>query len=352
MAAARRRLRALAGQLNPSRGPSPPAAGATGGTEHEPLIGEAERSHLEEEGWLHVPALLAPELIEAMQREIWTLLEATPDDRASWYNRPADSFNPSRDQPGCHLLLFATQAQYDIMTHPRTYQLFRELWGVDELWCGAAGGGVLMKPPADPTVPLPDGEEGSDGNGDEAHWGAPHRLHWDINPHEVAQGGRLRPDGGRGRWQASLALMDAGADAGGTYAPAASTPPAPTPTRAGVLRVARGAQLVRAAVPPPVRPRGLPAAQRSGAARTLRRQPADSGRDTRAARRGDAVGAPARRAGRRPHCLEQPAASRLRAQHLGRAAHREQHRADAAHGPREPLPHAGKRHHLGHSMAV
>ena len=229
MAAARRRLRALAGQLNPSRGPSPPAAGATGGTEHEPLIGEAERSHLEEEGWLHVPALLAPELIEAMQREIWTLLEATPDDRASWYNRPADSFNPSRDQPGCHLLLFATQAQYDIMTHPRTYQLFRELWGVDELWCGAAGGGVLMKPPADPTVPLPDGEEGSDGNGDEAHWGAPHRLHWDINPHEVAQGGRLRPDGGRGRWQASLALVDAGADAGGTYASTYPSPPRHAP---------------------------------------------------------------------------------------------------------------------------
>ena len=226
MAAAHRRLRAVAGQLDPLRGPAAPpaAAGTTGATEHEPLIGAAERSHLEEEGWLHVPALLPSELIEAMQREIWTLLEATPDDRASWYNRPADSFNPSRDQPGCHLLLFATQAQYDIMTHPRTYQLFRELWGVDELWCGAAGGGVLMKPPADPTVPLPDGEEGCDGNGDEAHWGAPHRLHWDINPHEVAQGGRLRPDGGRGRWQASLALMDAGADAGGTYA---STRPRP-----------------------------------------------------------------------------------------------------------------------------
>eukprot|EP01048_Picozoa_sp_COSAG05_P020786 COSAG05_NODE_3634_length_1944_cov_2.508943_2_plen_313_part_00 len=228
MAAARKRLFTLAEQLHPPCGRTAPTASMMQ-QQYDALIGEADRFHLEQEGWLHVPALLPPKLIDAMQREVWTLLDASPDDRASWYNRPKGSFNPSRDQPGCHLLLFATQAQYDIMTHPRTYQLFRELWGVDdELWCSATGGSVLMKPPADATVPLPLGEEASDGNGDETGWGAPHRLHWDINPHEVAQGGRLRPDGGRGRWQASLAIMDAGADAGGTYVKRPSFPCAPS----------------------------------------------------------------------------------------------------------------------------
>ena len=142
------------------------------------ILTAADHEHWLEEGWLHVHQLVPVEHVEALQAEVWRLLDADPNRLETMYRRPPGSFNPSRDQPGCHLLLFATQAQYDIMTHPRTYQLFRELWGVDELWCSATGGAVLMKPPADPSIPLPEGEDLTDGNGDPTGWGAPHRLHW------------------------------------------------------------------------------------------------------------------------------------------------------------------------------
>ena len=204
--------RAAATAASVARSPALDEAALT--TPTTPMLTAADHAHWLEEGWLHVRQVVPTSLIEAMQREVWQLLDADPQRPESMYNRPDGSFNPSRDQPGCHLLLFATQAQYDVMTHPRTYQLFRELWATDELWCSATGGGVLMKPPANTAIALPEGEELTDGNGDATGWGAPHRLHWDINPHELRDGGRLRPDGRRGRIQASLAVVDAPANAG------------------------------------------------------------------------------------------------------------------------------------------
>ena len=170
------------------------------------------------QGWLKVEQAIPAALCDAAMSSVWQFLGASPLVRQSWYRRPPDSFNPSPDQPGCHLLMFGTQAQWDIHTHPRLHAIFAELYGTEALWCGATGGSILMKPPADANVPLPSGENGIDSGGNKASWGAPHRLHFDINPHELRDGGRARPNGrGRGRIQAAVTLCDeAGTSAGGT----------------------------------------------------------------------------------------------------------------------------------------
>ena len=122
-----------------------------------------------------VPNVVPRELVAAVCADVMQLLDASSDDRHSWYNRPPGSVMPSNPS-GSYLSMHHGQSIWDCRQHPRMHQLFSELWGTETLWAGF--GSINMKPPFDSRHA---GERGVMTNSEDVEWewGAPLRLHWD-----------------------------------------------------------------------------------------------------------------------------------------------------------------------------
>lgn len=120
------------------------------------MIGEQERQAFLECGYLVIPGVLPLDLCQRVVDAILAFTGVRLDDRATWH--------PQRFAGLGVVPLHHHQALWDVRQHPAVYEVFRELYGREDLWVSMDRAGY--KPPA------------SDGTKD---WDrAP--IHWDCDP--------------------------------------------------------------------------------------------------------------------------------------------------------------------------
>jgi hypothetical protein len=117
-----------------------------------PVLGEDELRAWDADGYVIVPAVIAPDEVRALADVIWTYVGADPDDPATW--RLTDH--------GIMVQLFQHPALTPARTSPRLLKAFAQIWGTADLWTSLDR--VSFNPPVRPGVEFP----------------GP-RLHWDIS---------------------------------------------------------------------------------------------------------------------------------------------------------------------------
>jgi hypothetical protein len=118
----------------------------------EPVLGEAELRAWDENGYVIVPAVIAPGEARDLADVVWAFVGADPHDSATW--RLTDH--------GIMVQLFQHPALTPARTSPRLLKAFAQIWGTADLWTSLDR--VSFNPPVGPDVEFP----------------GP-RLHWDIS---------------------------------------------------------------------------------------------------------------------------------------------------------------------------
>ena len=91
-----------------------------------PVLSEQGRRFWDENGYVIVPDAVPEENLRAVIRAISEFLEIDPNEPATWYGVPPRRLG--------FVEMYHHQALWDNRQHPRVYQAFREIWGMDTLW--------------------------------------------------------------------------------------------------------------------------------------------------------------------------------------------------------------------------
>ncbi len=120
------------------------------------MLTDADRAFFDQNGYLVVRNLIPPELVARVTDAIWDFLEFDRDDPSNWYREP--------HRANGMIEMYHHQALWDVRQHPPVYELFRDLFGRDDLWVFIDR--ANLKPPPHPDHPQYD------------HRGM---VHWDID---------------------------------------------------------------------------------------------------------------------------------------------------------------------------
>lgn len=124
------------------------------------ILSDADRAFFDEHGYLVVCQLIPREQVDAVVDAIWDFLEFDRDDPSGWYQEP--------HRHNGMVEMYHHQSLWDVRQHPKMYQLFRELFGQDDLWVFIDR--ANLKPPPSPEHPEYD------------HHGM---VHWDMDVRET-----------------------------------------------------------------------------------------------------------------------------------------------------------------------
>jgi len=141
------------------------------------------RAEIERNGYVIVPGVVPPQLLNPVAADIWRHTGADPGDRESWYK-------PGIIASTGMVEMYHYQSMWDVRQSPKVYEAFAEVHGTEKLWVSIDR--TNFKPPADPAHPQHD------------HKGF---IHWDTDT-------SLYPNIPF-RVQGVLALTDTVADMGG-----------------------------------------------------------------------------------------------------------------------------------------
>jgi hypothetical protein len=141
-----------------------------------PVLDTAALSYWDEHGYVVLPDAISADQISAVTALLWDIIEASPDDPASWARAKTDGI----------MVPYFQHAALDAARHsPRIHKAFAQLWGSENLWVTIDRMG--FNPPIDCGRPF---------------MGSP--LHWDASMVPPIPFGT----------QAVLYLTDTGADDG------------------------------------------------------------------------------------------------------------------------------------------
>jgi hypothetical protein len=90
-----------------------------------PVLDAADLAHWEREGYLILRNAITPDEARAAADLLWRVIEASPDDRDSWY-APRSS--------GIMVQHFQGEAMEAARRSPRIHKAFAQLWGTADLW--------------------------------------------------------------------------------------------------------------------------------------------------------------------------------------------------------------------------
>ena len=102
------------------------------------------RAAIERDGYVVVPRVVPPELLNAVVEDIWQHTGALPDDRESWYQ-------PERISRNGMVEMYHYQSMWNTRQYPGLYEVFKEVHGTPNLWVSLDR--TNLKPPADPAHP-------------------------------------------------------------------------------------------------------------------------------------------------------------------------------------------------------
>lgn len=123
------------------------------------MLSESDRAFFDQQGYLIVRQLIPRDQVAAVVDAIWEFLEFDRDDSSDWYRAP--------HRANGMVEMYHHQAIWDVRQNPRVYELFRDLFGRDDLWVFIDR--ANLKPPPNPSFPEYD------------HHGM---VHWDIDVRE------------------------------------------------------------------------------------------------------------------------------------------------------------------------
>jgi hypothetical protein len=106
--------------------------------------GDPLRQRLEEDGYVVVPQVVPPELLEVLVADIFAHVGADEHQRASWY---PDAWVSAAGM----VEMYHYQSMWNHRQHPGIHAAFTRLWGTEALWVTIDR--VNFKPPADPRHP-------------------------------------------------------------------------------------------------------------------------------------------------------------------------------------------------------
>lgn len=141
------------------------------------------RTRIESHGYVIVPRVVPPNLLDAVVDDIWGHVGADRADRESWYK-------PGIVASTGMVEMYHYQSMWNVRQHPRVHEIFAEVHGTEKLWVSIDR--TNLKPPADPAHPEHD------------HKGF---IHWDTDTSKYPE----IPF----RVQGVLALTETTADMGG-----------------------------------------------------------------------------------------------------------------------------------------
>ncbi len=90
------------------------------------MLSDFDRDFFEQHGFLVVRQLIPREQVQAVVDAIWDFLEFDPNDPSDWYREP--------HRVNGMVEMYHHQALWDVRQNPQMYELFRELFGQDDLW--------------------------------------------------------------------------------------------------------------------------------------------------------------------------------------------------------------------------
>ena len=121
-----------------------------------PILSDADRAFFDQNGYLVVRQLIPREQVAAVADAIWEFLEFDRNDPSDWYRNP--------HRVNGMVEMYHDQTLWDVRQHPKMYELFRDLFGRDDLWVFIDR--ANLKPPPNEAHPEYD------------HHGM---VHWDID---------------------------------------------------------------------------------------------------------------------------------------------------------------------------
>lgn len=124
------------------------------------MLSDFDRVFFDQQGYLVVKQLIPRDLVDAVLDAIWEFLEFDRDDPSDWYREP--------HRVNGMVEMYHHQSLWDVRQHPAVYELFRDLFGRDDLWVFIDR--ANLKPPPSADHPTYD------------HHGM---VHWDMDVRET-----------------------------------------------------------------------------------------------------------------------------------------------------------------------
>ena len=107
------------------------------------MLTDQQLDFFQEHGYLVVPDLVSRLMVDAVIDAIWDFLGFDRDDSSGWYREP--------HRVNGMVEMYHHQALWDVRQHPPIYELFRQLFGRDDLWVFLDR--ANLKPPPNPEHP-------------------------------------------------------------------------------------------------------------------------------------------------------------------------------------------------------
>ena len=123
------------------------------------MLSQFDRDFFDQHGYLVVRDLIPRDQVDAVVDAIWDFLEFDRNDASDWYREP--------HRVNGMVEMYHHQALWDVRQSPQMYELFRELFGQDDLWVFLDR--ANLKPPPNAEHPEYD------------HHGM---VHWDMDVRE------------------------------------------------------------------------------------------------------------------------------------------------------------------------
>jgi ectoine hydroxylase-related dioxygenase (phytanoyl-CoA dioxygenase family) len=103
---------------------------------HEPLrvLSEADWQFWLDNGYVVVPNAVPPENLAAVIELLWEFQEMDRHDPATWYRNPARPMEMVELRGSGMVEVYNHQALWNNRQHPRVYETFVDIWGVENLW--------------------------------------------------------------------------------------------------------------------------------------------------------------------------------------------------------------------------
>ncbi|WP_027955564.1 phytanoyl-CoA dioxygenase family protein [Halobacillus kuroshimensis] len=103
---------------------------------NEPLrvLSEEDWKFWKRNGYVIIRNAVPQENIERLRNLIWEFEEKDPDDQDTWYTSPRAEMKMEELKGTGMVELYNHQYLWDNRMHPRVYNAFVDIWGMEELW--------------------------------------------------------------------------------------------------------------------------------------------------------------------------------------------------------------------------
>ena len=101
----------------------------------EPLrvLSESDWTFWKRNGYVIIPEAVPEKNVDSLIEALWKFQEMDPKDPTTWYHNPAREIQMTELRNSGMVEIYNHQALWDNRQHPRIYDAFVDIWGLDTL---------------------------------------------------------------------------------------------------------------------------------------------------------------------------------------------------------------------------